>query len=76
MKAGSVFKQSIPGLNLSIEEATENVPADGRFYVIDRGVIHRSYKTLRQATAVYDQLRADRRADTAPDADGSETGTR
>lgn len=76
MKAGAVFKQSIPGLNLSIEEATENVPADGRFYVIDRGVIHRGYKTLRQATAVYDELRADRQADAAPDADGSEAGTR
>ena len=74
-KAGPIFKQSIPGLSLSIEESTENVPADGRYYVIDRGVIHRSYRTLRQATAVYDQLRAERTTDTATDADGSRTAT-
>jgi len=60
-----MFRQHIPGISLSIEEATANVPADGRFYVLNDGAIQRGYKTLRQATAFYEQLLETRRSEAA-----------
>lgn len=60
-----MFRQRIPGLGVSIEQATENVPADGRYYVINQGVIQRSYRSLRDATAAYDRLRDAKQAEAA-----------
>jgi hypothetical protein len=62
-----MFRQSIPALGLSIEAATENVPHDGRDYVLDAGTIYRSFKTLGAATAAYKQLRTTRMAAAAAD---------
>jgi hypothetical protein len=75
-KAAIIFRQSIPGLDLSIEEATENVPADGRFYVIDHGTIRRGYRTLRLASALYDRLLTVRRAEAATGVDEVRVETR
>lgn len=55
-----MFRQTNPALNVSIEEGTENVPGDGRYYVVDRGVIGRNYKSLRDARRNYDQVKAAR----------------
>jgi len=44
--------------DLSIEEGTATVPADGRYYVIQAGVVRRSFKTLRGAHSLYTTLRA------------------
>lgn len=53
-----MYRQGVPGSGLSIEQATGDVPADGRYYVISGGVIHRGYRSLRDATATYERLRA------------------
>jgi hypothetical protein len=64
-----VFRQAIDRLGLSIEEGTARVPDDGRFYVIEHGVALKSFVRLKQATAMYEQLKADRRqAATTPEA--------
>jgi hypothetical protein len=55
-----MFRQTIPALGLSIEAATENVPDDGRYHVLDAGVILRSFKSLRGATIAYRRLCATR----------------
>ncbi len=44
--------------DLSIEEGTPAVPADGRYYVIQAGVVRRSFKTLKGAHSLYASLRA------------------
>ncbi|MGE3856956.1 MAG: hypothetical protein AB7G21_08360 [Dehalococcoidia bacterium] len=50
-----MFRQRLH--NLSIEEGTPAVPADGRYYVINAGVQVRSFKTLRGAKVLYDIMR-------------------
>jgi hypothetical protein len=50
-----VFRQHLG--DLSIEEGTDAVPADGRYYVIAGGVVKRSFKTLRAAHTLYASLR-------------------
>lgn len=61
------------------------MPDDGRYYVLNEGTIHRSYRSLRDATAVYERLRAARlvaqqeeqpEPDVAASADATETEDR
>lgn len=51
-----MFRQHLG--DLSIEEGSAAVPADGRYYVIQRGTVVRSFKTLRGAHTLYVSLRA------------------
>jgi len=51
-----MFRQRLG--DLSIEEGTDAVPSDGRYYVIAGGVVKRSFKTLKGAHALYASLRA------------------
>lgn len=44
--------------DLSIEEGTPVVPADGRYHVVRAGTIVRSFKTLKGASVLYATLRA------------------
>lgn len=60
-----MFRQTIAGLGLSIEEGTDNVPHDGRYYVLEHGVTDRSYRTLRDANRRYEARKAALRAETA-----------
>ena len=53
-----MFHQRIAALGLSIEEGTDNVPGDGRYYVMSGGVIDRSYRTLREAIRRYEALKS------------------
>ncbi|MGE0230083.1 MAG: hypothetical protein AB7U23_16405 [Dehalococcoidia bacterium] len=72
-----MYRQGIPGLGVSIEQATERVPADGRYYVISQGVIQRGYRSLRDATLAYDRLRVAKQAEAAgpvEDAEAAPTG--
>jgi hypothetical protein len=48
------FKQEVPALNLSIEQSTPNVPADGLYYVILNGEIVFRSKSRRKALDLYD----------------------
>ena len=50
-----MFRQHLG--DLSIEEGTAAVPADGRYYVIKEGVVRQSFKTLKGAHALYVTLR-------------------
>ena len=50
-----MFRQRLD--DLSIEEGTAAVPADGRYYVLKGGVVRRSFKTLKGAQALYVTLR-------------------
>ena len=59
---GTMFRQSIARLGLSIDEGTENVPADGRYYLIADRAIQKSYKVLRDALRPYEALKAGRLA--------------
>ena len=43
------FKQYIPDIGLSIEKNTENVPQDNKYYLIHKGKIIESFKTLKLA---------------------------
>lgn len=51
-----MFRQRLG--DLSIEEGTAAVPADGRYYVIEGGIVRRSFKTLKGARVLYLTLRA------------------
>jgi hypothetical protein len=45
-------------VGISLEMATENVPQDGRYYVLDGGRVVKSCATLHQAAMEYERLRA------------------
>lgn len=50
------YKQSIPAIRLSIQRGTEDVPADGYYYVLLGGEVRGRFRTLKQAQAVYKTL--------------------
>lgn len=49
-----MYRQTIAGLGLSIEEGTDGVPGDGRYYVVEVGSAFRGYRTLRDAQRRYE----------------------
>ena len=42
---------------LAIEEGTDRVPSDGRYHVIQNGIVRKSFKTLRGALVFYATLK-------------------
>ena len=54
-----MYRQTIAGLGLSIEEGTEGVPSDGRYYVVEVGRTGRGYRTLRDANRRYEARKAE-----------------
>lgn len=54
-----MFKQQVPTIGLSIEQATSSVPDDGRFHVVIEGEIVFSSKSRSAALVHYRRLRDD-----------------
>ncbi len=54
-----MYRQTIAGLGLSIEEGTDGVPGDGRYYIVEVGAAGRSYRTLRDAQRRYEVRKAE-----------------
>lgn len=52
----SPYKHFIPKLDLSIERNTEQVPKDGKFYLIRQGQIIESFISIRKAEERFRQL--------------------
>lgn len=50
-----MFRQYVG--ELAIEQGTERVPADGRYHVLERGVLRKSFRSLRGAVAYYISLK-------------------
>lgn len=46
---GGMYRHSVPKLNLSIERCTSLVPGDGKFYIMHKGRILRSYRSRDKA---------------------------
>jgi len=53
------YRQTVPGLDLSIEKATARVPENRHFYVVRGGQILGKHRTLRQATVQFRQILKD-----------------
>lgn len=53
-----MFRQSNPATGFTIEEGTPAVPADGRYHVLDGGVVRFSYRSLNDARRKYRALQA------------------
>jgi len=51
-----MFRRFHAESNLSLEQNTENVPNDNRYYVLYEGKIKGSYKTLNAATKRYKEI--------------------
>ena len=66
-----MFRQSVPALGLSLEKATDSVPADGLYYVILRGetvlVTRSKTKALSSYRQLLQQSAADRYPELVPD---------
>ena len=54
--ASNSYRQYIPHLGLSIELLTEAVPSDGKYHVVRNGEIVGSFRSLKQAQAIFRQL--------------------
>ena len=50
-----MFRQHL--LGLAIEEGTDRVPHDGRYYVLDGDHVQKSFKSLRKALALYAEMK-------------------
>ena len=50
------YRQSIPGVELSIEKDTENVPNDGKFHVLMNGDTRGTFRSLKQAQELFNRL--------------------
>jgi hypothetical protein len=53
-----MYRQSLTGYPLSIEEGTKGVPNDGRYYVIHNGAKVGGFRSLAQATKRYMEIKA------------------
>ena len=53
------YKRELPEVGLSIERATENVPNDGRFYLVWRGKIIGDFSTEKLALQRYKEILAE-----------------
>lgn len=51
-----MYRHSLPALNLSIERLTENVPCDGKYYVLRDGETVGVFRSLKQATRLFRQI--------------------
>lgn len=54
-----MYSQRLPAYELSIEQSTENVPADGYYYVVLRGSVKGRFRSLGQAKHFYARLKAE-----------------
>jgi len=50
------YKRELPQLELSIERATEDVPSDGRFYLVRRGKIVADFPSEKSALEKYREI--------------------
>jgi hypothetical protein len=50
------YRQAIPDLNLSIEKATDKVPDDGKYYVLQNGKVLGAFRNLKQAQVLYRKI--------------------
>ena len=53
---GGMYRHSIPKLDLSVERYTGLVPGDGKFYVIHKGRILKSYRSRNKAEQYLNQF--------------------
>ncbi len=54
-----MYRQKLPGYDLSIEQLTARVPGDGYYYVLLNGVERGRFKSLSQATNLYARLKTE-----------------
>ena len=54
--ANEPYRQTVPGVDVSIERATPRVPEERHYYVFQSGKILGKYRTLKQATIRFRQL--------------------
>jgi hypothetical protein len=47
------YRQAIPDLSLSIEKATDKVPPDGKYYVLQNGKVLGAFRSVKQAQDLY-----------------------
>ena len=55
----NAYKQYIPDLGLSIEKNTENVPRDGKYYLLRGGQIVKAFRTLKKADVAFREMLAE-----------------
>ena len=58
-RSSDSYKHHIPELGLSIEKNTPNVPGDGKYYLVRKGQIVESFRTLKRALEAFKQEVAD-----------------
>lgn len=57
--SGDTYKHYIPDIGLSIEKNTENVPHDGKYYLLRDGQIVGAFRTLKKAELAFRELLAE-----------------
>jgi len=54
-KTGESYKHYIPDIGLAIERNTDNIPSDGKYYLLLNGEIISIYGTLKMAELAFKQ---------------------
>lgn len=52
-----MYRQTLPGHDLSIEMGTPDVPGDGKYYVRHKGTIEGGFRSLAQAQKRYQEIK-------------------
>ena len=55
------FRYTAIGTTLSVEKGTENVPDDGRYYLLDNGRVLETFSSRKKAVARFRELLRERR---------------
>ncbi len=51
--AKDMYRQYIPDINLAIERYSDNVPQDGKYYLLQNGQVLGVFKSLKQAQELF-----------------------
>lgn len=51
-----MYRQTIDGAGVSLEQNTGNVPSDSKYYVVCDGEVKKGFRSLKQAQHYYQQL--------------------
>lgn len=54
-----MYRQTLEGHDLSVEEGTPSVPADGRYYVLFEGEVVGRFRSLAKALERYREIKKD-----------------
>jgi len=57
--SNETYRHYIPGIDVSVERYTANVPNDGKYYIVKEGKVVQNFRSMKHAEDMFKQLIAE-----------------